>query len=148
MNILDAELPPDATSDVLIDRQNDEEPLETVQQLLAGLPLTMDLGLVAAIRKKHRNPAFARGLAAAALKYDFLLSLTKHVIPLLSLVATGQIFNGLFSSMILSYVLRNWVPGNFLKTIMLLGNLRDDGYFENACLVDKYARGCVYSCVY
>ena len=126
MNIVEAELPPDATSDVLIDRQNDvliEEPLENVQQLLAGLPLTMDLGLVAAIRKKHRNPAFARGLAAAALKYDFLLSLTKHVIPLLSLVATGQIFNGLFSSMILSYVLRNWVPG-------------------------KYARGCFYSCVY
>ena len=53
-----------------------------------------------------RKPAGAGRLhAAAAMQFDLLLSTTKYVIPLLALITTGQVFNGLFSSMITAQIL-------------------------------------------
>ena len=43
--------------------------------------------------------------AAAAMQFDLLLSTTKYVIPLVALITTGQVFNGIFSSMMTAQVL-------------------------------------------
>lgn len=48
--------------------------------------------------------------AAAMTKFEFLLSLSKPVIPLCCLVVTGQVFNGLIPSLIVGHTLRQWVP--------------------------------------
>ena len=46
-----------------------------------------------------------RAAASAAMQFDLLLSTTKYVIPLVALVATKQVFNGLWSSMITAQLL-------------------------------------------
>ena len=44
-------------------------------------------------------PLPQRAEAAAAMQFDLVLPTTKYVIPLVALVSTGQVFNGLWSSM-------------------------------------------------
>jgi hypothetical protein len=46
-----------------------------------------------------------RPIAAAAIQFELLLSTTKYVIPLVALVATGQVFNGIWSSMATAQIL-------------------------------------------
>lgn len=57
-----------------------------------------------------REPIKARQNAANAVQFDMLLILTKPIIPLLMLIAMGQVWNGLFSSLVVGHVLRKWVP--------------------------------------
>ena len=54
---------------------------------------------------KRKPLPHARAAAAAALQFDLLLSTSKHVIPLVMLLATSQVFNGLWSSMATAQVL-------------------------------------------
>lgn len=57
------------------------------------------------------NEAYkARKNAADAVQFDLLLIFTKPIIPLCTLIALGQVFNGLISSLIIGHALRNWVP--------------------------------------
>jgi len=56
------------------------------------------------------QPLKARQLAADAVQFDLLLILTKPIIPLFMLIALGQVWNGLFSSLIVGHALRKWVP--------------------------------------
>merc|ERR1740117_172000 len=58
----------------------------------------------------HLEPLKARQVAANAVQFDLLLILTKPIIPLFMLIAVGQVWNGLFSSLIIGHVLRKWVP--------------------------------------
>merc|ERR1740117_749042 len=58
----------------------------------------------------HLEPLKARQNAADAVQFDLLLILTKPIIPLIMLICTGQVWNGLFSSLIVGHALRKWVP--------------------------------------
>merc|ERR1719188_2219363 len=58
----------------------------------------------------HKEPVKARQAAATAVQFDLLLILTKPVIPLFMLIALGQVWNGLFSSLFIGHALRRWVP--------------------------------------
>eukprot|EP00930_Biecheleria_cincta_P007053 TRINITY_DN108196_c0_g1_i1.p1 TRINITY_DN108196_c0_g1~~TRINITY_DN108196_c0_g1_i1.p1 ORF type:complete len:684 (-),score=127.37 TRINITY_DN108196_c0_g1_i1:20-2038(-) len=58
----------------------------------------------------QEKPVNARQNAANAVQFDLLLILTKPVIPLIMLISLGQVWNGLISSMIVSHLLRKWVP--------------------------------------
>merc|ERR1719162_2122950 len=57
-----------------------------------------------------REPLKARQAAANAVQFDLLLILTKPIIPLCMLLAMGQVWNGLFSSLVIGHALRRWVP--------------------------------------
>lgn len=57
-----------------------------------------------------REPLKARMAAASAVQFDLLLLLTKPIIPLFMLIAMGQVWNGLFSSLFIGHALRRWVP--------------------------------------
>jgi len=59
---------------------------------------------------RRKPQPHARIAAAAACQFDLLLSTTKHVIPLAALVSTGQVFNGLWSSMATAQVLHKLPP--------------------------------------
>lgn len=54
----------------------------------------------------HPSPLKARQAAAGAIQFDLLLILTKPVIPLGMLLTTGQVWNGLLSSMFTGWALR------------------------------------------
>mmetsp|Transcript_27625 Transcript_27625/g.82387 ORF Transcript_27625/g.82387 Transcript_27625/m.82387 type:complete len:682 (+) Transcript_27625:122-2167(+) len=58
----------------------------------------------------HREPVKARQEAANAVQFDFLLIMTKPIIPLFMLIALGQVWNGLISSLLIGHALRRWVP--------------------------------------
>jgi len=58
----------------------------------------------------RKDPVKARQDAANAVQFDMLLILTKPVIPLACLIAVGQVWNGLFSSLFIGHALRRWVP--------------------------------------
>mmetsp|Transcript_41358 Transcript_41358/g.95818 ORF Transcript_41358/g.95818 Transcript_41358/m.95818 type:complete len:676 (-) Transcript_41358:199-2226(-) len=58
----------------------------------------------------HREPVKARQDAANAVQFDFLLIITKPVIPLFMLIALGQVWNGLLSSIVIGHALKRWVP--------------------------------------
>lgn len=58
----------------------------------------------------HREPVKARQASASAVQFDLLLILTKPVIPLIMLIASGQVWNGLLSSLFIGHALRRWVP--------------------------------------
>uniref|UniRef100_A0A7S1S932 Uncharacterized protein n=1 Tax=Alexandrium catenella TaxID=2925 RepID=A0A7S1S932_ALECA len=58
----------------------------------------------------HRKPVEARKKAAEAVQFDFLLIMTKPIIPLFMLIASGQVWNGLISSLLIGHGLRRWVP--------------------------------------
>jgi len=62
------------------------------------------------VRWSHREPVRARQDAANAVQFDLLLIITKPVIPLFMLIALGQVWNGLFSSLFIGHALRRWVP--------------------------------------
>eukprot|EP00429_Kryptoperidinium_foliaceum_P011624 CAMPEP_0176039002 /NCGR_PEP_ID=MMETSP0120_2-20121206/19332_1 /TAXON_ID=160619 /ORGANISM="Kryptoperidinium foliaceum, Strain CCMP 1326" /LENGTH=705 /DNA_ID=CAMNT_0017372397 /DNA_START=106 /DNA_END=2223 /DNA_ORIENTATION=+ len=64
----------------------------------------------ACVNRYHKDPVKARQAAAAAVQFDILLILTKPVIPLFMLIALGQVWNGLLSSMLIGHALRRWVP--------------------------------------
>ena len=65
-----------------------------------GMPVA-DLASMRVWEVLCRKPLpHSRAAAAAAIQFDLLLSITKHVIPLAALVATKQVFNGLWSSMV------------------------------------------------
>lgn len=67
-------------------------------------------GVWSCINWCHKEPVKARQAASAAVQFDVLLILTKPIIPLIMLISMGQVFNGLFSSIIIGHLLRQWVP--------------------------------------
>mmetsp|Transcript_78995 Transcript_78995/g.189698 ORF Transcript_78995/g.189698 Transcript_78995/m.189698 type:complete len:681 (-) Transcript_78995:65-2107(-) len=73
-------------------------------------PKPVPEGLWAAVSWSHKEQVKARQAAASAMQFDLLLILTKPVIPLIMLVALGQVWNGLFSSIVIGHALRKWVP--------------------------------------
>jgi len=79
---------------------------DQAQQILAAMPDTV----WKTVAWTHREPVKARQAAATVVQFDLLLVLTKPVIPLFMLVALGQVWNGLFSSLIIGHALRRWVP--------------------------------------
>lgn len=70
----------------------------------------MPEGLWKCINWTVPEPIKARQNAANSVQFDLLLILTKPIIPLAMLVSTGQVWNGLFSSLITGHALRKWVP--------------------------------------
>jgi len=70
----------------------------------------MPEGIWACVNRYHKDPVKARQAAAAAVQFDVLLILTKPVIPLFMLIALGQVWNGLLSSLFIGHALRRWVP--------------------------------------
>ena len=54
---------------------------------------------------------------AKAIKFEFVLTLTKNVLPLLMVVATGEVYNGLIVSMIIGWLIRNQVPDMSMETL-------------------------------
>ncbi|CAE8696024.1 unnamed protein product [Polarella glacialis] len=105
-------------------RETDEEKDKKNKALLAGAAeataalkegapagLTpMPEGAWACVAWAHKEPVKARQAAATAVQFDLLLILTKPVIPLCMLIASGQVWNGLISSMVIGHALRKWVP--------------------------------------
>lgn len=78
------------------------------------------LSLGSARQSVERRPLpNARGAAAAAIQFELLLGITKPIVPLVCLVATGQVFNGLLFSMIIAQTLGR-VPAMRHETIHLL----------------------------
>jgi high-affinity Fe2+/Pb2+ permease len=59
---------------------------------------------------KLRTAAQWRRAGASAIKFEFVLTLTKNIVPLLMVLATGQVFNGLMASMAIGYFIRNYIP--------------------------------------
>lgn len=80
-------------------------PIEVVQP---GGP--MPDGIWNCLALRCREPLKARQNAANAVQFDLLLILTKPIIPLFMLIALGQVWNGLFSSLFIGHALRKWVP--------------------------------------
>mmetsp|Transcript_85438 Transcript_85438/g.242217 ORF Transcript_85438/g.242217 Transcript_85438/m.242217 type:complete len:670 (+) Transcript_85438:105-2114(+) len=76
----------------------------------AQAAVTLPEGIWKRVALTHKEPVKARQAAATAVQFDLLLILTKPVIPLFMLVAVGQVWNGLFPSLIIGHVLRRWVP--------------------------------------
>jgi len=70
----------------------------------------MPQSVLACIQWGHKQPLKAREAAATAVQFDLLLILTKPIIPLCMLLAMGQVWNGLFSSLVIGHALRRWVP--------------------------------------
>lgn len=70
----------------------------------------MPEGLWKCVAWSNKEPVKARQAAATAVQFDLLLILTKPVIPLFMLLALGQVWNGLFSSLFIGHALRRWVP--------------------------------------
>eukprot|EP00927_Polykrikos_kofoidii_P066072 TRINITY_DN61730_c0_g1_i1.p1 TRINITY_DN61730_c0_g1~~TRINITY_DN61730_c0_g1_i1.p1 ORF type:complete len:680 (-),score=92.71 TRINITY_DN61730_c0_g1_i1:90-2129(-) len=70
----------------------------------------MPTGIWQIVSLTNPAPVKARQAAAAAVQFDMLLVLTKPIIPLMMLIAMGQVWNGLFSSLFIGHVLRRWVP--------------------------------------
>lgn len=106
-------------------RETDEDREKKKQELLSGEPtqrvapaeaaqdihpVAMPDSLMDKIRWCHPKPLKAREAAAAAVQFDMLLILTKPIIPLFMLIAVGQVWNGLISSLIIGHALRRWVP--------------------------------------
>lgn len=56
------------------------------------------------------KPNKSRTEIAMATQFDILLPLTKPIIPLCMLITTGQVWNGIVTSLGSSYVLRNYIP--------------------------------------
>jgi len=74
-------------------------------------PFGPPVGTLSLRRVIERKPLPDMRVAAAAhVQFELLLSTTKYVIPLATLVATGQAFNGLWSSMITAQVLNKIPP--------------------------------------
>jgi len=66
----------------------------------------MPEGIWNCLRWTNATPVKARKVAAHAVQFDVLLVLTKPIIPLLFLVAIGQVWNGIFSSLFIGHILR------------------------------------------
>ncbi|CAD7958247.1 unnamed protein product [Amoebophrya sp. A120] len=72
------------------------------------------------LRLKADYPNKARLDVATATQFDILLPLTKPIIPLLMLICTGQVWNGIISSIVISQFLRSCVPQLNYETHHLL----------------------------
>lgn len=68
------------------------------------------MSLLDRIKLSSPTPNKSRTEIAAATQFDLLLPLTKPIIPLLMLVFTGQIWSGIVTSLLITQVLRSWVP--------------------------------------
>ena len=102
------------------DAERNRETLE--EQIESGVPTGQIQFLSAQSLRRNiaripLKPNMMRTAAAGAIQFSYLLTLTKPVIPLVCLVATGQVFSGLFSSLFMSHVLRNWVPAMRSETL-------------------------------
>ncbi len=73
-------------------------------------PRMVDLDMLDVLRMASPTPNKARMQVAGATQFDLLLPLTKPIVPLFMLVSTGQVWSGIMSSMVISQVLRSWVP--------------------------------------
>jgi len=103
-------------------KETDEEKKAKNEALLAEAPERehqeeivvpggrMPEGIFKCINMSFREPIKARQNAANAVQFDLLLILTKPIIPLIMLIASGQVWNGLFSSLFIGHALRKWVP--------------------------------------
>mmetsp|Transcript_34823 Transcript_34823/g.75943 ORF Transcript_34823/g.75943 Transcript_34823/m.75943 type:complete len:693 (-) Transcript_34823:91-2169(-) len=80
----------------------------------------MPTGVWQCIRWKHKEQVKARQEASNAVQFDLLLIFTKPIIPLCMLIALGQVWNGLFSSLFIGHALRRWVPSMSYETHHLL----------------------------
>mmetsp|Transcript_28850 Transcript_28850/g.66489 ORF Transcript_28850/g.66489 Transcript_28850/m.66489 type:complete len:653 (+) Transcript_28850:121-2079(+) len=69
-----------------------------------------DHSLLACVEWTHKEPIKARRVAAEAVQFDTLLVLTKPIIPLLTLLALGQVWNGFICSVVIGKALHSWVP--------------------------------------
>jgi hypothetical protein len=58
-----------------------------------------------------------RQVGSSTIKFEFVLTLTKNILPLLMMVALGQVFNGLMVSMAVGYVIRNYIPDMRIETL-------------------------------
>lgn len=61
------------------------------------------------LQPEHRVP-YGRVAATRAIQFTFLVTMTKPIIPLLMIIATGQVLNRFMSSLVVSYILRSHVP--------------------------------------
>lgn len=71
---------------------------------------SMPTGMWQCVSWSHKEPIKARQAAATAAQFDLLLILTKPVIPLIMLISLGQVWNSLWSSLVIGHALRRWVP--------------------------------------
>jgi hypothetical protein len=74
-------------------------------------------GLHHVIGRRTVQQGKMRNVAASLVKFEFLLTLTKPVVPLAMLVATGTVYNGLIPSMIIGHTIREWVPAFTCETL-------------------------------
>lgn len=102
-------------------KETEEEKEKRNKELLAGGPegqatapvdgaTAMPDGVWQCVLRSHNEPVKARQYAAAAVQFDLLLILTKPIIPLCTLITTGQVWNGVVSSLVIGHALRKWVP--------------------------------------
>lgn len=70
----------------------------------------IDMGALEILIMRSQTPNRARSDVAQATQFDLLLPLTKPIIPLVMLICTGQVWSGIMSSLIISQILRSWVP--------------------------------------
>mmetsp|Transcript_59950 Transcript_59950/g.126921 ORF Transcript_59950/g.126921 Transcript_59950/m.126921 type:complete len:680 (+) Transcript_59950:148-2187(+) len=108
-------------------KETEEEKKQTNEDLLTGkkevaatgqaVPVTnpdgptpMPSGLWQVVSWTHKEPVKARQAAACAVQFDLLLIMTKPVIPLIMLIALGQVLSGLWTSLFIGHALRRFVP--------------------------------------
>jgi len=95
-------------SEQLVDGEVKAAPEETA--VVVGAPMPESMWKCVQMTLDPNEAYKARKNAADAVQFDLLLILTKPIIPLCTLIAIGQVFNGLISSLIIGHVLRSRVP--------------------------------------
>lgn len=68
--------------------------------------IRMPEGIWSCLRLTNATPVKARNAASHIVQFDLLLVLTKPIIPLVFLIAIGQVWNGIFSSLFIGHILR------------------------------------------
>ena len=97
-----------------------EEKEDKIEQIAEKLPPLDSYSLVDRLRLSAETPMKNRLDAAAVMKMDLLLPLTKPVIPLVMLLASGQVWSGLVPSLVVMHVMRKFVPEMNYETQHLL----------------------------
>jgi len=75
-----------------------------------GGPTRIPNGIWECVTWTNSEPVKARLVAASAVQFELVLLLTKPIVPLIMLIALGEVWNGLIVSLVVGYVLRRWVP--------------------------------------